>query len=488
MKHFFTALIVCMCVCLTALGAQAIEIRTLTFEDAGTSNTWASLIDSPQYGGSLLYGDIVYSWVDSGNTGLGSEIPENWGTRKYSGGGHAISNYWNGNLAEGTYENQLSVYTPDNTGSGVNGAGHNGSNNFCVHYGYRDNSGYSASNLPSFHFASSEEHKISHMWINNTTYFVNCALNGNSFTSKLGENDSVCVQATGYNAAGAVTGTSSFRLAKGSDCVQAWRRWDLSSLGNVQKVEFNVTGNVSNDYGFSQPAYFAYDDVAVILNPATSASDSSYKMPMREVASSTDSDGEEKTMNVEIQFGSWEFALSGDVPEGVSYSYDGPDADDIIWGRLSSGQSNCMTITGMPSNAKITGITALVYSEQEGKSTLEAFVGDEQFASLSCYGIWVHDGEGVQIVDEDPVDLVMSNEPYCTDNIYLKCHCLASSFDIENYYIHYVLDDTTTSGIADVEVADGADDGAWYTLQGIRVASPTAKGIYIHNGKKVAVR
>lgn len=34
-------------------------------------------------------------------------------------------------------------------------------------------------------------------------------------------------------------------------------------LGEVTKIEFNITGSSDNGYGFSQPAYFAYDDVAV---------------------------------------------------------------------------------------------------------------------------------------------------------------------------------------------------------------------------------
>ena len=37
----------------------------------------------------------------------------------------------------------------------------------------------------------------------------------------------------------------------------------VSAGGKVQKVEFNITGSSDNGHGFSQPAYFAYDDVAV---------------------------------------------------------------------------------------------------------------------------------------------------------------------------------------------------------------------------------
>lgn len=48
---------------------------------------------------------------------------------------------------------------------------------------------------------------------------------------------------------------------------------------------------------------------------------------------------------------------------------------------------------------------------------------------------------------------------------------------------------TTPSGIQGVEAVEEAGDGAYYTLQGMKLgARPTATGIYIHNGKKVIIR
>lgn len=48
---------------------------------------------------------------------------------------------------------------------------------------------------------------------------------------------------------------------------------------------------------------------------------------------------------------------------------------------------------------------------------------------------------------------------------------------------------TTPSGIQGVEAVEEAGDGAYYTLQGVKLgARPTATGIYIHNGKKVIIR
>lgn len=46
------------------------------------------------------------------------------------------------------------------------------------------------------------------------------------------------------------------------------------------------------------------------------------------------------------------------------------------------------------------------------------------------------------------------------------------------------------TGITDVtnKAANNAEDGAWYTLQGVRINRPSAHGVYIHNGKKVIVK
>lgn len=45
----------------------------------------------------------------------------------------------------------------------------------------------------------------------------------------------------------------------------------------------------------------------------------------------------------------------------------------------------------------------------------------------------------------------------------------------------------TTTAIDDVTVS-GMEDGTWYTISGIRINRPAAKGVYIHNGRKVIVK
>ncbi len=258
------------------------KLRVLTFEDedytAGTNyiggNDWTSLIDSPEYGGTLLYGTsgmgagTQYIWADTNNTFLGSQVN---GGVDYSGtydvayclwnGGQVISNYQEMDLSVGDYTRQLSVYYTDEvTGKG----GYNGSTNFAINTGYDDFSGWAMGSLPVLTFTDGEERIIDHMYVCNTTYFVSAATSGNGLSAAVGEDDWVNILATGYDANGVATGTTAeFQLADGDGCREGWNKFDLSVLGAVNSVSFNIVGTSDNGAGFSVPAYFAYDNVAV---------------------------------------------------------------------------------------------------------------------------------------------------------------------------------------------------------------------------------
>lgn len=254
-------------------------LRTLTFEDkdwkAGDNfvggNDWSSLIDDPQYGGPLLYGDSgmgvydpdeAYHWEDYDNTFLANMLSEGYGSWCYWSGGHAISNYGSGDFGTyGDYQSQLTVYKKGENGLTQKGAGHNGSDNFAVHYGYADNSGYGLGEdaLPMLYFADGEPRVIDHMYVNNTCYAISCYLDGNDLTASIGEEDWVKIVATADNGK-----TAEIYLCDGpKNIITDWTKWDLSGLGEVTAVWFNILGSSDNGYGFSQPAYFAYDDVAV---------------------------------------------------------------------------------------------------------------------------------------------------------------------------------------------------------------------------------
>lgn len=242
-------------------------MRVLTFEDedykgdvnlTGEKN-WSSLIDSEQYGGPLLYGgSALYGWNDANNTFLASQITNNDGTLKFWTGGCAVSDYIERDLANGDFNHQLAVWYQDPvTGFG----GHNGSKNFCVQNGYRD---FYRDKLPNIYFSDGVARVIDHMYVANTTYFINCIIGGNQFSTPFAPGDVAKIVATGFDSTGAETGTAELVLAQDADYVLTdWVRWDLSSLGEVTKVEFNITSTDSGNYGMNTPAYFAYDDVAV---------------------------------------------------------------------------------------------------------------------------------------------------------------------------------------------------------------------------------
>ncbi len=259
-------------------GDDSDEFVILTFEDAdykggvnyaGASN-WSSLIDSPQYGGVMLYGasgygvtENPYTWTDENNTYLSSTLVNGWGSYCYWSGGHAVSNYIEMDLENGDDQHQLSVYYQDPvTGKG----GHNGSDNFCVHYGYEDGSAYALNIQPQLVFADGKEHTIDHMYICNTTYLANVAINGNSLSAAMGPTDYLRIEATGCDLDGNEIGKLEFSLIDATGApLEGWNKFSLKSLGEISYVKLNVVGSSDNGYGFSQPAYFAFDDVAVIL-------------------------------------------------------------------------------------------------------------------------------------------------------------------------------------------------------------------------------
>lgn len=284
------------------------ELRILTFEDedarfepyeldyAGVEiTTWSDLVDDPQYGGPLTYGDYMsamYTWWDEGNTELMHIFPDNY-AYCFWGGGHAISNYW----GEGFTDEDRNVhiakyygedYVADNAGNDsmlgwfnlqmmIPVAPHSG-DNFVVHYGYKDFFSY-VENLPELCFADGEARVIDHMYVTNTNYTLNQLYMGvkseagNSFGGNwtgLTEDAWLKIVAQGFDdvAADAYVEPISeveFYLVQGEDVVVDWQKWDLSSLGAVAKVRFNFSYSeeMGGKYGFTIPGYFAYDDVAV---------------------------------------------------------------------------------------------------------------------------------------------------------------------------------------------------------------------------------
>ena len=59
------------------------------------------------------------------------------------------------------------------------------------------------------------------------------------------------------------TGTVTFMLADGMDIINKWQRVDLSPLGNVNKIVFELTSTDNGEYGMNTPSYFCLDRLTI---------------------------------------------------------------------------------------------------------------------------------------------------------------------------------------------------------------------------------
>ena len=218
------------------------NVKILSFE----GDQWAALIDNPQYGGELLYGEggMNYSWTDA-TTKLTSSLTDPglnpWGSYSgLAGGGVAISNYIDADIENNAvYTNQLAV--PQN----------NGSKNFAVVY------------CPAtVSFSDNVARTIKSMSVGPTTYELGSVTNGDGYAASLAEEGFLTVTITGKKN-GTVTGTVTFDLAKDGNIMNTWQTIDLTSLGEVTTLEFDMDGSDKSDWGVKHPKYFAFDNVAV---------------------------------------------------------------------------------------------------------------------------------------------------------------------------------------------------------------------------------
>lgn len=255
------------------------NLAVLTFEDAdyrggaSVDDYWSSLIDAPQYGGSLLYGESgtgayteeqAYGWYDKDNTFLSSTLNNSWGAWAYWNGGIAVSDYVGSELDGVTFAEQLTVFgQAAETGRGH--GGHAASDHFAVINGC-DNTPYGGTDSRALlAFGDGRARVIDHAYVAPTTYFLSNMVNGGAYCSAATKDTFVDLVAYGYDADGTNIATARLRLVDGTHHVSAWTWMDLSVLGKVHSVRFgfSVSADQVGVYGINTPAYVAIDDIAV---------------------------------------------------------------------------------------------------------------------------------------------------------------------------------------------------------------------------------
>ncbi len=179
-----------------------------------------------------------------------------------------------------SYENQCSVYNTDSQDGANKGAGDDGSNTFAIINGFCDENAISTSygngkevSIGGFNFANNAEFLIGDIEICNTSYVYGVIQNGNNFAASLvNAKGWFKVQAYGYDAQGQMTNGGQpleyticdYRengTPKNID--DDWEEWNLSQLGEVNRVIFNFVGS-DISYGYlNTPGYIAIDNIEI---------------------------------------------------------------------------------------------------------------------------------------------------------------------------------------------------------------------------------
>lgn len=202
-----------------------------------------------------------YEWRDEASS-LSSRALVDYTYGAYIRGGMLVSSYNSDDVATyGDYSKDLYVYNPLPS-STTQGGGAEGSDNFLIVVGNYDDFS-NGDERAEFFFADGKERKILGCQVNSTTYFLNIAQNGNPFSAPLAEGDQVEISATGYDSSGAETATVKMTLARKGEYIKQWTSWDLSALGPVVKVRFNIEGGPMTEWGMTTPKYFAIDNIAI---------------------------------------------------------------------------------------------------------------------------------------------------------------------------------------------------------------------------------
>jgi len=229
------------------LQLEAVSDDVATFEDTGIA----------------MNADNYYCGDESG------EVFDNWGSKGYcctftSGKFRFTVNYtpdwasWSGYALSSRSETIYNTLTPDQfnscTGSGYGGTGH-----FLVVFTFGE---------PIEVLGNPEGEEVSGFYITNNACTLSAILNGESYSGPAFEKgDWLMLTITGAHADGTEALVSTMLADYRSEDDQSnyyignWQWVDLSSLGKIVSLRFNMSGSRTGDFGLNTPAYFCMDNL-----------------------------------------------------------------------------------------------------------------------------------------------------------------------------------------------------------------------------------
>jgi hypothetical protein len=263
-----------------ALPETGALLQSTSLARAGAGSTYiidfesvpTSLLAGPtSYGENLYYGYTPqYTGYTDAATGLymGINPTGMWSSDpNFYNGGIAISQ-WNDMVMPGD-SNQCSVYYSDPlSGNG----GYNDSETFAVHFGYNEPM-YMGDTRSYIMFNDTSRRCIfNEFYVNNSTYAYLAMRDGYFVADSLTYANQGWFKLVieGLDGSGNVTASDTvyladFRTPTSPGIMKDWTWVDLSPLGAVNAIRFDMQGSDSSTYGLNTPAYFCFDNLSVTL-------------------------------------------------------------------------------------------------------------------------------------------------------------------------------------------------------------------------------
>ena len=205
---------------------------------------------------------------DDDGTGYGTYSGFISGDNYFANYEAAAYNSWEGFAYSNTTDTTTAGYT--NQYSAITGGGVNGSDNYAVAFTMtmwgqpaQTYNGYSTGEYGQV---------VNGFYATNTTYAYLSMRDGDGYSTAFDEDDWFKLTIYGLNSSYEKTGGYvDFYLAEGTDLLSTWEWVDLTSLGVVYGLEFELTSSDNGAYGMNTPAYFAMDNLETSPVPVPGA-------------------------------------------------------------------------------------------------------------------------------------------------------------------------------------------------------------------------
>lgn len=163
-------------------------------------------------------------------------------------------------------------------------------------------------------------------------------------------------------------------------------------------------------------------------------------------------------------------------------------ADVKVYTAKADVENSVIKLTEIPVGSVIPAGTAVLVGAEEGSYTFTASaetasaIGENELKAGEGAAT-AGDGSSIYALTEQNGKAVFARVAEGVEVPVGKAYMVIKTTGNAKYFS--IGGGNGTTGINSVNAATAAGDGAYYTLQGVKVNKPATKGIYIHNGKKV---